>query len=454
MLEKDSALAAWLTRTGRIMQKPVSISDTAAVNIKKEMDLLQATASFPMIYKGKLIGIFNIDNKIMGEPFYREELEIIYVLCNYLAAAVKDIDLYHQIRYQKEFTKNIISSMRSGMIAIDSDERITVFNQQASEILGLDPLKMIGSDLRALPSPLGDILYETMATGTLYKRHEAGINPSRLPLGINSYRLMDEQQNPIGAGVLFSDLSDSKKLEEQLRRAENLKAVNELMAKIAHEIRNPLTSIHTYTQILNEKILDDDLNRFYVTTVNESIKRLDGLIDKLVAFSSTQGYNLKNEDVNDLLSEAERLASRNLPVTHKLSRQLMEGPIRINADRKQLINAINYLVQGIVDRTPEGTSIKISSEIRGQDASFVEISITYAGDKPLEEGRQGMLKPLLDIKNLGAELNLPISNKIIEGHYGKLDINSIEGINTFIISLPLFNAGQADASYKGGYVSG
>ena len=153
-LKKDSALVTWLAKTGRIMHKPVNPVDTASINILSEMELLQCSFAFPMIHKGKLIGIFNIDNKITEEPFYKEELEMLYVICNYLAAAVKDINLYHQIWYQKEFTKNILSSMNSGVIAIDKDEKITIFNQQASEILNLDPLKVIGSDLRNLPSPI------------------------------------------------------------------------------------------------------------------------------------------------------------------------------------------------------------------------------------------------------------------------------------------------------------
>ena len=252
-LRKDTALAVWLAKTGRIINKPVSFPDSESVTIKNEMEILQCSVSFPMIHRGKLIGIFNVDNKITEEPFYTEEIEIIYVLCNYLAAAVKDIDLYHSMWYQKEFTDNIISSMNSGMIAIDRDEKITIFNQQASEILNLSSSDIIGKDLRSLPSPLGDLLYETMVTGKTYKRYEVTLKPADMRIGINSYRLHDEQHNPVGAGIVFSDLSDSKKLAEQRRKTEQLKTVNDLMAKIAHEVRNPLTSIQTYVQLLHEK---------------------------------------------------------------------------------------------------------------------------------------------------------------------------------------------------------
>jgi nitrogen-specific signal transduction histidine kinase len=454
-LKKDSALATWLAKTGRIMHKPVNPADTASINIKSEMELLQCTFSFPMIHKGRLIGIFNIDNKITEEPFYREELEIIYVFCNYLAAAVKDIDLYHQIWYQKEFTKNILSSMNSGVIAIDKDEKISIFNQQASEILNLDSSEVVDSDLRSLPSPLGDILYETMMAGTSYKRYEVEIQPGETPIGINSYRLLDEQQNPIGAGIVFSDLSDSKKLEEERSRAEKLEAVNDFIAKMAHEVRTPLTSIQTYTQLLSEKYGDDkELQNFFTTTVIQSIHKLDSLIDKLVIFLSKPDYNFSKEDVNLIIDEAADYISKNIPQRYKFSKQGINESLFVNADRKLLIKAIYYLVLNIIDKTPDGTSITMSAQTIMRDSPSVEISIKYDGDKFTEEEKQKLLKPLLEMDNLGTELNVPISHKIIERHNGSLDIKNEDGSDTFIIRLPAMDIKKAAVPMERGHIDG
>ncbi len=452
LLDKDSPLVKSLRKTGRIMHKPVSFTDITSINIKKEMDLLQCAISFPMMHKGKLIGLFNINSKITEEPIYKDEIEIIYVLCNYLAAAVKDIDLYHEIWYQKEFTGNLLSSMNSGMIAIDSNEKITVFNQKASEILNLDSSETVGSDLRELPSPLGDILYETMVTGKLYNRHETSVSPSRVSLGINSYRLLDDQKNPIGAGIIFSDLSDSKKMEEQKRMADKLKAVNDLVAKIAHEVRNPLTSIQTYIQLLDEKFKDGELKNFYVSAVSQSISQLNNLIDKLVTFSGSKDYNFITEDINDVLRQAEEFILKNIPVTHKFLKQLTEESLYIHADRKYLIKAIYYLVLNIVDRTVEGTYITMSTSVVTDEVPSVLITITFSGETALEEGRGNLLKPFLDVDHLGSELNVPISHKIIEGHGGRLDMKSEGIINTFLISLPAINRKSDTSSIKERYI--
>lgn len=433
-LEKDSALATWLSKTGRIRRKPVNPIDTASMNIKSEMELLECTFSFPMIYKGRLVGIFNIHDKVTDEPFYREDLETIYVLCNYLAAAVKDIDLYHQILYQKEFTKNVLSNMPSGVVAIDKDEKITVFNQRASEILNINQSEILGKDLRKLPSPLGDILYETMTTGNSYKRHEAEILQGKIPVGIASYRLLDENQVPIGAGIVFTDLSDSKKLEEEKRNIEKLQAINDLMAKLADEIRNPMTSINTYTQLMNEKFKDEELNTFYSTVVLQSIHKIDNLIDKLIVFSSKSEYNLNKEDVNSIIDETTVYIVKNMPSSHKFLKQNIEKTVFINADKKMLLKAIYYLVLSANERTPEGSFITLNASME-EGGHNIEISINYSGKEITEKEKEELVRPILDMDKLGTELNIPISKKIIEGHGGILSIKSEKGTNSFVIKL-------------------
>jgi PAS domain S-box-containing protein len=463
-LKKDCALVSWLTRKGQIIHRPEEPVDPASIRIRSEMELLQCTYSFPMIYKGKLIGIFNIGDKITKEPFYKEELEIIYMFCNYLAAAVKDIDLYNQILYKKEFTKNILTSMNSGVIAIDEEEKITIFNQKASEILNLESAEVMGKDLRILPSPLGDILYETMKVGTSYKRYEAEVLAQRVPLGINSYRLMNENQEPIGAGVVFTDLTDSKKLEEQKRRAEKLEAINDLMAKIAHEVRTPLTSIQTYTQLLSEKYGDnEELQSFFATTVIQSIHNLDNLIDKLVIFSSKPEYSFGKEDINTIINDSIDYASKSVPQDYRFLKEKINKTVLVRADRKLLVKAIYYLILNIIDRSPGGTVITISArmepdlapgasepegEILLQEPRSVKIEIKYSDKEFTDKERQSLLSPIQDISSLGTELNVPISQKIIEGHEGTLEIRSEEGNNIFIVRLPVVEISGARKSIK------
>jgi len=437
-LGKESALVGRLAKTFSVLQKPFLPSDAVSVDIYREMDLLQCSISFPVIHNGKLIGIFSVDNKVTGDPFNREEIEIIYVLCNYLAAAVKSIALYNQMWRQQDFTNNMLECMSSGMIAVDRDEKITIFNQQASKILDINSSGIIGGELQSLPSPFGDILHDTITTGRSYKQYEVEILLSKVPVGINSFRLLDEHQQPIGAAIIFNDLSDSKKLEEQMIRAEKLEAVNDLMSKIAHEVRNPLTSIQIYAQLINEKYGgDDELRNFYTSSVSQSIKRLDELIDKLVTFSITEDYNFHKEDVGLLIDNATEHVSKNIPSGYKFVKGEIDDSLFIEADRKFMVKAIYYIVMSIIENVPVGKLITVSAKSIACVPSSVEISIKYEGIEMTDEEKESLLRPLTDLKNLSLELSLPISRKIIEAHHGKLYIRFENGSNSFIIKLPL-----------------
>ena len=173
-----------------------------------------------------------------------------------------------------------------------------------------------------------------------------------------------------------------------------------------------------------------------------------------MTFSSTQNYNFKKVEINGFLSETEDFILKDMPQTHRLSRQVMDNSFYINADIKQMTKAIYYIILFIFDKTPEGTFITMDVDTIMQDTPFIEISIKYAGDISIRDGKQNLLKPLLDIGHLGTELNVPISHKIIEGHSGSLDMKSEGGINTFIIRLPVVDRRSSEVSFERGHFSG
>lgn len=435
-LTNENSLIKWLAGHGRILSRAAHGKNSLYPNIAKEMELLQCVFSFPMVYKGKLIGVFNIDSKITGDPFYKEELEVIFMLCNYLSAAIKDIDSYHQIQYQKDFTKNILSNMNSGVITINAEERISVFNQRASEILKLNAMDLLGADLRKLPSPLGDMLFETMIEGRSYTRHETTIHPGNVPLGINSYRLTDEDRKPIGAVIVFTDLSDFKKLEEEKRKTEKLEAINNLVGKIAHEIKNPLTSIQTFTQLLDEKYADEEFRRFFSLSVMQSIQQLNSLIDKLALFSSPLDYHPGVFSVNEIISDAVNSSWKDLPQGVRLMKEPLENDLYVRVDRNLFIKALYYLILAAAEKSPKEDFIFLQAVEKADRSEAVEIRVRFSGSPLSEEEKEMLLKPLLDIDAFGIELNVPISQKIIEDLNGTLSIGSGSSGNALVITLP------------------
>jgi len=442
-LDHKCLLVNSLARSGRIVHKPVSADNPTKRKISQELNLLQCTLSLPMIYKGRLEGIVNVGDKITGEPFYKDELEVIYTLCNYLSAAIKDFDLYHQIQSQKDFINNILSNMNSGVITIDRSEQICLFNKNASEILFIDPKDIIGKDLRQLPSPLGDILYETMVQGTCYKRHEVTVGAEKIQLGINSYRLKDKKNEVVGAGIIFTDLSELKKLEQEKRNAEKFKIMNIITGKIAHEIKNPLAAIQTFTQLLGEKYDDEEFRNYYATTVMQSIRKLNNLIDKIVLFSNPLNYMPTLGKVNEIIDEAVDAIKHEVPEDVHLFIKRLESPVLIHADRKLLFKGLYYLLTVCAEKLDRGGSIHLETNVVENECSYMEITIQCSGATILEKEMEEPLLSLLNMETLGVTLDMAIVQKIIEEHRGRLTVKQVNTGCQCVLSLPVVEGSSA-----------
>jgi PAS domain S-box-containing protein len=441
-LDYRSALVHYLAQNGAIIQRTADQGDGEKEKIFQEMGRLQCSLSFPMMYKGKLEGIVNMGEKITGEPFCGDELEVIYTLCNYQSAAIKDFDQYHQIQSQKEFIRNTLDNMNSGVITIDRNDKVCVINPMASDILGIRPEDILGEDLRNLPSPIGDILYETMADGISYKRHEVQLRPKGIELGINSYPLADEIGNVSGAGIVFSDISNFKKYEEEKREAEKLKMMNVITGQIAHNIKNPLSSIMTFTQLIDEKFNDADFRQFYKTNVLNSVSRLNNLINKILFLSDSQEFKPETQDLNIIIREAVESARKEAREGVELTVRGTEKPVFVNADRKSLSMALYYMIISCAERLRQGRTINVITNINGNKVSRVEIEI-MCSDAPIIESHVEEIS-LLNSDVLSQDMDVALMQKIVEAHKGGLSVKQGDsGNNSLLISLPVKeNAGN------------
>ncbi|MBI3625625.1 MAG: GAF domain-containing protein, partial [Candidatus Rokubacteria bacterium] len=189
-LSADSGLPLWLAMQGRLIKADevrARPEDPAAREIGRELAVLRATVAIPLTAHGELVAILTLGQRITGLPYSHRETEILFNLATHLATAIRDIRLHHQLQYQKEYIERILAHMSNGVITIDRAERITLLNRRAEEILGLSAHDILGQDLRTLPSPLGDLLYETLVRGKSVHRAEIQLALGKLPLEVSTY---------------------------------------------------------------------------------------------------------------------------------------------------------------------------------------------------------------------------------------------------------------------------
>lgn len=418
-------LFLWLSREGRILHagEISKVAATAFKSISEELQLLQAVVCIPLLAHGHLVGTLNLGPKITGSPFSEGELETLYVFCSNVAVALRDIRLHHEIRNQKLFTENILQHMNSGVVAINKEERIHTFNPKAGELLALTPQEVIGKDLRLLPSPLGDLLYETFITGKALRKKEIALPYGRIPLEINAYRLLDAAGDSLGSVMIFDDLTPRKLLEKERRQAAQLDVLNKFVGQLAHEVKNPMVAVQTFTELLPEKYDDSSFREFYAKTVGQELKRLNELVEQLIAFSTPLSYNFSVADPREVLN----LGFSFLQEQGMCQKTMMEidgdfHNLKVRADKTLLARAFSYLLRYLFRAIEDGGVIRTTAAAmeKHQPGNALHILLRDAQTKAAPESVEKMFDPLAVHPNGYISLGPPVSRKIIEDHGGQV----------------------------------
>lgn len=445
-LKATEGIIAWLAEEGRILNRsevPGLLPPARQSEILQEMKILRAAICVPLIANGKLNGVLCLGSKVTGAPFYERELELLYTICGNIAIALEDIGLHEQLLHQKIYIESILQRMNSGVVAIDKSEKITTFNQKAAEVLGRQPAEMLKGDLRSLVSPLGDMLYETLLHGTAYHKKKLDLAENKMPLEVSTYRMVNQLNEVLGSVMIIDDISNRKKAEAEKSKAEQINVLNRFVSQLTHEIKNPMVAIQAYAQLLPDRYDDHEFRMVFSKTVRQEVKRLNELIDQLIAFSTPLHYQPEVIEAHDLLDQAFSLLSEQ-GVDHGrlIHKSYCNGSPKVKVDRLAMARALSYLIKFLRDGQTEGEkAIKILTALpeNGSEPGRFQIMITDNVTKIKFDEPDQIFNPLEITPENAISIGLPVSKKVIEDHGGMLHAVQADGSALkFGIILPLF----------------
>jgi PAS domain S-box-containing protein len=287
-LHAGQGLTRWLTAQGR----PARLHELTDPEITRELKLLQSVLAVPLLAHGELVGILTVGHPVVGSMYRRGETETLFDLASHLATAIRDIALHNQLEREQQFSERILAHMSSGVITIGRDQRIGTINRRAEEILQLSASEVLKQDLRALPSPLGDMLFDTLKTGRAAGRHEIQLALRGLWLEVSTYPVRGEDGAPLGAVLVFEDLTAQKELLTQKRQVEQTQLLTRVVARIADEIKNPLVSINTFIELIGERYDDPEFRRHFSSVVRRDVRRLVEVFEKLAGLVTEGEFKL------------------------------------------------------------------------------------------------------------------------------------------------------------------
>ncbi|RFB19259.1 PAS domain S-box protein [Bacillus sp. HNG] len=241
-----------------------------------------------------------------------------------------------------------------------------------------------------------------------------------------------EEGKRAGLVTIGRDISNVKAAEELARRREKLSVVGELAAGIAHEIRNPLTTIKGFVQLQKEK---DEPNSQISDIILSELDRINQIVSELLVFSKPQSKILKEFKVSDLIDYLIKLTSHEA-ILHNVEVRVenLAAEALLYGDKNELIQVFVNVIKNSIDAMPTGGKIRIRTWVNNDK---VKIEVIDTGVGIPKERLEKIGEPFFTLKEKGMGLGLTMSNKIIQDHKGTFNIRSKVGLGTkVIITLP------------------
>ena len=220
-------------------------------------------------------------------------LFFIFVIQNYYLVG-------RTLKQTEDYTRQVVANMANGLLSISPEGRIVSYNLLALELLGLKESKIQGLDLNTVIDFKASGIARTLSEHVpvleheIYHLKESG--PSA-PLALSATPICDENGNCDGAVIILRDLSEIKQLQQRVKRSEKLAAIGELAAGVAHEIRNPLSSIRGFAQFLQKTLHDKPKEQEYAQTMVNEVDRINRVVTDLLTFARPLQAMLAPTDV-------------------------------------------------------------------------------------------------------------------------------------------------------------
>jgi two-component system sensor histidine kinase HydH len=346
----------------------------------------------------------------------------------------------------KTYTENVVESMADGLISIDREGKIVTLNRQAGEILGSGRERLEGMKITSvLGEGIGRIL-GSMEGQALVRDREMDIHTDksgRIPLSLSVAPLKDETGQEMGSVLLIKDMREIRDLQEKVHRSERLASLGRLAAGVAHEIRNPLSSIKGFAQYFVKRFSGHDEEQGYASVMVKEVDRLNRVITDLLDFAGPKEPRREPQSLETIAEQAVKLLTPDLEARKvEVVREYEPDLPAVSVDRDRISQVFINLLLNALESMEAGGEIRIGLRRCGPPPA-VEASIADTGAGIPEGDLEKVFEPFFSGKKKGTGLGLAIVHQIIESHRGDIRVESRPGEGTvFRIRLPLEGNGM------------
>jgi len=344
----------------------------------------------------------------------------------------------------KIYTSKLLETMDNAVISVDNKGNIKTFNRKSEEIFNKKKEEVLNKDCQEVLnlSILGESIFKTCLLEKKNISQEIILEQKGLKkkiLDLNTSFLADESGEITGVVAVIRDVTEIKDLNEEVARHKRLAALGKLSAGIAHEIRNPLSSIRGLAQFVYNSFSKTDERKEDLNTIIQEVDRLNKLVVQVLDFAKLQKPNLTRFSLNDLIGKITELFKLEIKDKQvKFNSELSPDISKIQADEDQVRQILMNVIINAIQAIPKKGEIKIKTEkaiFKGEPA--IKLIIEDSGIGIPEKDFTQIFDPFFSTKDKGSGLGLSIVYKLIEAHQGEIKVESKEGEGTkFVIFLP------------------
>jgi two-component system sensor histidine kinase HydH len=428
-------MQAVAVRLSELLGRPIDLSHPTRVYGVVALDPSEIEATFA-ISRNRTILLATILIVVGGAAIY-----FLFVTSAYRTTQTA-------LANMRTYTENVIESMANGLISVDADGHIVTVNSRARTLFGLGNADVVGrglDDVAGLdpgPESVGVDLVLRGEKDIVEVEAIAVVGGEKIPVSVSASLLRGEDGKRAGAVLLYQDLREIEELKGELERGRHLASLGRLAAGVAHEVRNPLSSIKGFAQFLRSKFSPGSEEERYSDIMIEEVERLDRVVQELLDFAKPVVAEIRPSDTNAIVEDALSLVSEDADFKNvKIVTELAETLPHILVDARQVRQALlNVLLNGM-EAMGDGGTLKVTTTIVAPEGGatpasadarppHVAIEVTDTGDGMSEQEQAKLFEPFYTTKPTGTGLGLTIVSRLVEQNGGHIHVTSTKGTGT------------------------
>jgi PAS domain S-box-containing protein len=416
-----------------------------------------------------LLGALIVTDGYRATPLTNIDQVTLETVGSLVSSNMENWYLYQELRQEEVFRERVIEGMLNGVFVTDRDGSVTLANRTARDMsqykqrqipyLKIDDV-IIGEaavgDTRSLVSSVlerGSPL--TYLDG--YLRRKDGMH---IPIRLTASALLGEDGEVQGAIIEFIDMSEIKRMEEEIRYLDRLAVLGRFTSAVAHEIRNPLTGIAAGIQYINRSQGLSPEHRENISFVLAEVDRLNRIITDLFKVAKPHDLLCQKSSVRDLIERSQRSLGdlfANKGIAFAMS--VDDNVPLVEVDPDQIMQVLINLLKNAAEATSAGGSVSVAGRlydggdpdvVREKDRDMVCIEIRDNGGGIAHEDMEKLFEPFFSRKKGGTGLGLFVSQSVVQHHHGRISVSSAPGTGTsFRIYLPISRP-RKGGSYEAG----